>query len=492
VLKLGLRTKFFLYSNTVIVVTMSLVAVVADVHDRRQAYDAMESRNRKTTEALGVLLTDTLTRAEPRPEEAARYAARIDRYLQEMLAGNRGIIRYLVVTDPAGVVTHATGAVSVGRRFDRAVRGATGATETVGEIVTPSPGERVLEVRVPLDAPGRRFGGLAIGFSLAPIERQLLEIPRRLVVAAVLLIVANSILTAIYVEALIGPVLTLHQIMKRAGRGELNVRARGDRGDEVAELGAAFNRMMAELERARDQEKVHQTQLAHAEKMAAVGTLAAGVAHEVNNPLSGVLTCLENMRGDPSNEEMRAKYLTLIQGGVERIQHTVANLLGFSRQRPLHPEPTSINDRLRHVVELAAYQLRKGGVEVSFNLHPSDPRVMADRSQMEQLFLNLVLNALQAMPEGGTLTLQTGVSDGQAFGEVRDTGRGIPPEIRDRIFDPFFTTRGVGRGTGLGLAVSDSIVAAHGGRIEVTSRVGVGSAFRVWLPRFEAPAAESA
>jgi signal transduction histidine kinase len=292
------------------------------------------------------------------------------------------------------------------------------------------------------------------------------------------------------VEALIRPILSLHQVMKRAAQGELHVRARADRGDEVAELGAAFNRMMDELQRARDQEKVHQTQLAHAEKMAAVGTLAAGVAHEVNNPLSGVLTCLENMRADPSNEEMRAKYLALIQGGVERIQHTVANLLGFSRQRPVHPEPTSINDRLRHVVELAAYQLRKGGVEVSFNLHASDPRVMADRSQMEQLFLNLVLNALQAMPAGGTLTLQTGVSDGQAFGEVRDTGRGIPAEIRDRIFDPFFTTRGVGRGTGLGLAVSDSIVAAHGGRIEVTSRVGVGSAFRVWLPRFETPAAE--
>jgi signal transduction histidine kinase len=489
VLKLGLRTKFFLYSNTVIVVTMSLVAVVADVHDRRQAYEAMQSRDERTAEALGILLTDTLVRAEQRPEEALRYAARVDRHIQEILAGNRGTVRYIVVTDPVGVVTHSTEAGRVGRSFDRAVRGGAG---TVSEIVIPPQGERVLEARVPLEASGRRFGGLAVGFSLAPFERRLLAIPKRLVVAALLLMVANSVLTAIYVEALIRPILSLHQVMKRAGRGDLAVRARADRGDEVAELGAAFNRMMDELGRARDLEKVHQTQLAHTEKMAAVGTLAAGVAHEVNNPLGGVLTCLENMRADPANEEMRAKYLALIQSGVERIQHTVANLLGFSRQRPLHPEPISLNDRLRHVVELAAYQLRKGGVEVSFNLHPSEPQVMADRSQMEQLFLNLVLNALQAMPDGGTLTLQTGVSDGQVFGEVRDTGRGIPPEIRERIFDPFFTTRGVGRGTGLGLAVSDSIVAAHGGRIEVASRVGVGSAFRVWLPRFEASVAERA
>jgi signal transduction histidine kinase len=189
---------------------------------------------------------------------------------------------------------------------------------------------------------------------------------------------------------------------------------------------------------------------------------------------------------------MREKYLPLIQSGVERIQRTVVNLLDFSRKRPLRLESTSINDSLRRVIELAGYQLRKGRIEVRLSLHPDDPRVMADRSQMEQLFLNLVLNALQAMPEGGTLTLLTEVSDGQVLADVRDTGGGIPPEIRDRIFDPFFTTRGVGEGTGLGLAVSDSIVAAHGGRIEVTSRLGGGSTFHVRLPRLESARTEGA
>jgi two-component system NtrC family sensor kinase len=285
------------------------------------------------------------------------------------------------------------------------------------------------------------------------------------------------------VEPLIRPILSLNQVMRRAGRGDLGVRAAASRDDEVGELGAAFNRMMDELERSRDLEMTRRTQLAHTEKMAAVGTLAAGVAHEVNNPLGGVLTCLENLRVNPSDEEMRSRYLALIQSGVERIQRTVANLLDFSRQRPLHLEPVSLNQSLHHVVDLAAYQLRKGRVEVRFALHAGDPQVTADRSQMEQLFLNLVLNALQAMPEGGTLTLHTNISDGQALVEVRDTGEGIAPEIRDRIFDPFFTTRGVGGGTGLGLAVSDSIVAAHGGRIEVSSEVGAGASFRVWLPR---------
>jgi two-component system NtrC family sensor kinase len=519
VLKLGLRTKFFLYSNAVLVATMTMVAILADLHDRSRAYEVMENRNRKVSDALAIVLADTLDRGQQRPVEAARYSARVDRYIQQTLSANEDVIRYLVVTDPDGIVTHASQATLVGQRFgprgqhfgvsitdascachgagkprpvDQRLRPARqaspGGVKVAGGIDTPARGGRMLEVRDLLGGSGRTLGRLSIGFTLAPVARSLATVPRRLVVVVLLLMLVHSLLTALYVEPLIRPILGLNEVMKRAGRGDLTVRAPANRSDEVGQLGAAFNHMMDELGQARDREKVRQTQLAHTEKMAAVGTLAASVAHEVNNPLGGVLTCLENMRADPSNEEMRVRYLALIQNGVERIQRTVANLLDFSRQRPLHPEPISINSSLHGVVELAAYQLRKSGVEVHFGLHPGDPRVMADRSQMEQLFLNLVLNALQAMPEGGTLTLHTGISDGLMFAEVRDTGRGIPPEIRDRIFDPFFTTRATGGGTGLGLAVSESIVGAHGGRIEVTSHVGTGSAFRVWLPRSESTA----
>jgi two-component system NtrC family sensor kinase len=522
-LKLGLRGKFFLYSNAAIVASVGLVAFLADVHDRSRAYEAVAQSDETATEALAVAFADTLARAAQRPQEAARYAARIDRYIERVLSGNESVIRYVVVSDQDGIVTHASLHELVGRPFAErpgaqhavlnsrrgvprascachnlsqpevfgkhlglAIHDAAGWAPTTTRVLDPPRGARTFEVRVPLEVAGRRWGELAIGYSLAPLENSLKAVPGRLLAVAVALVLVNSVLTAFYMESLIRPILGLHRTMKRAGAGDLTARAPARRGDEVGELASAFNRMMGELNDARDLESVRQTQLAHTEKMAAVGTLAASVAHEVNNPLAGVLTCLENMRADPANEELRSKYLPLIQSGVERIQRTVASLLDFSRPRPLHPEPVSINESLRGVVELAAYQLRKSGIDVRLGLDPGDPRVMADRSQMQQLFLNLVLNALQAMPDGGTLTLLTGVSDGQMFVEVRDTGRGIPPEIRDRIFDPFFTTRGVGLGTGLGLAVSDNIVAAHGGRIEVTSQVGVGSTFRVSLPRFEA------
>jgi signal transduction histidine kinase len=144
--------------------------------------------------------------------------------------------------------------------------------------------------------------------------------------------------------------------------------------------------------------------------------------------------------------------------------------------------PTSINHSLRHVAELTKYQLREGQVDLHYDLDPEEPFVTADQFQMDQLFLNLVLNALQAMPDGGRLTLSTIQQDGNVLAEVRDTGVGITRDMRERIFDPFFTTREVGEGTGLGLTVSDSIAAAHGGTLEVESTPGQGSVFRVSFP----------
>ncbi len=478
-LRLGLRPKFFLYSNTVIAITMGLATLLVVVHDRRRQYEAVERRSRSVAEALAIPITDALMYEE---QGLGQDKGRIDNYIDEILARNRDLMRYVIVADAQGKVTHSNRWHLLGRRFERALDRSALVDPPEAEILTAAGDERILEVREPLAIATKFWGSLTVGFSLEPIERDFEVIASRLVAVALLVIIGNSVMTAVYMESLIRPILELHQIMKKAGRGDLTVRAAADRGDEMGELGAAFNRMMKELGDARALDKVRQSQLAHTEKMAAVGTLAAGVAHEVNNPLGGVLTCIDNMRADPDDREMRERYLELIHDGVKRIERTVANLLNFSRQRGLHLEPTSINHSLRHVVELAAYQLRKGGVEVRLELDSAEPRVMADHFQMEQLFLNLVLNALQAMPGGGDLALRTYRQDAVVVAEVRDTGSGIPEAIRERIFDPFFTTREVGEGTGLGLAVSDSIVAGHGGRIEVESQVGKGTVFRVSLP----------
>jgi two-component system NtrC family sensor kinase len=477
--RLGLRTKFFLYSNTLIVVTMGLVTLVGVAHERSSRYEAIVSRGKSVTEALAIPITDALMYEQL---DLVSETGLIDNYINEILQRNEDFLRYVVVCDPDGRVIHSNRWELLGQRFKRALDRDSMSRPAEVEIRTSSWGERILEVRAPLNISTRFWGSVAVGFSLEPIESQVQGIAKRAALIALLLMLGNSVLTAIYVETLIRPILGLHQTMKRAGRGDLAARADDRRRDEVGELAGAFNRMMDELEDTRELERARQAQLVHTEKMAAMGTLAAGVAHEVNNPLAGILTCIETIRDNPEDGELRGRYLALVEQGIKRISHTVENLLDFSRPREMRLEQTSLNHNLRHVAELVEYNLRKNRVEVRLDLDGHEPLVLADHFQMEQLFLNLVLNAAQAMRKGGTLTLRTRRRGGNVIAEVIDTGEGIPSEIRDRIFDPFFTTRGVGEGTGLGLAVSYSIVSAHGGTIEVESTVGQGSTFRVALP----------
>jgi signal transduction histidine kinase len=474
-IKLGLRIRFFLYSNTLIVVTMALVAVLGAMYQRRTLYDAIVGRGRSIVESMVV----PITYVEGSEQVGAGTTGLIERYLAEVMARNQDLMLYVVVTDRTGVVTHASRPTMVGWSFDRALSASDiGSLPRARERLDIND-ENVLEVSSAMVDESEFLGTLAVGFSMEPIERQVRDVAGKAALVALVLMLGNSIMTALYVETLIRPILNLNQTMKRAGEGDLTVRAPTRLGDEVAELAEVFNRMMAELETSREREELQRAQLAHTEKMVAVGTLAAGVAHEVNNPLSGVLASIENMRDNPDDEEMRDRYITLIADGLKRIEHTVANLLNFARPREIKLERTSVNHNIRHVVELVGYQFRAAGVEIKMDLDENPAAVEADHFQMEQLFLNLVLNALDAMRDGGTLYLRTRVRGGKVIAEVRDTGHGIPVELRDRIFDPFFTTREVGEGTGLGLAVSGSIVAAHGGRIELETTVGRGTTFRV-------------
>ncbi len=474
-IKLGLRIRFFLYSNTLIVVTMTLVAVLGAMYQRRTLSDAIVGRGRSLVESMAV----PIEYVEGEANVGAGEGGLIERYVAEVMARNQNLMRYVVVTDSTGAVTHSSRPEMVGWPFDRAFTPADMGSEPRTDERLDVNNDDVLEVRSALVDEDEFLGTLAVGFSLEPIERQVRDVAKKAALVALVLMLGNSIMTALYVETLIRPILYLNETMKRAGEGNLTVRAPTRYGDEVAELSDVFNRMMAELERAQEREDLQRAQLAQTEKMVAVGTLAAGVAHEVNNPLAGVLASIENMRDNPDDEEMRDRYLQLIADGLRRIERTVANLLNFSRPREIKLERTSINHNLRHVVELVGYQLRVAGIEVEMDLDSDPAAVEADHFQMEQLFLNLVLNALDAMRDGGTLFLRTRVRGGKVIAEVRDTGHGIPAEVRERIFDPFYTTREIGEGTGLGLAVSGSIVAAHGGRIELETSVGRGTTFRI-------------
>ncbi|HLM57746.1 MAG TPA: response regulator [Pyrinomonadaceae bacterium] len=230
--------------------------------------------------------------------------------------------------------------------------------------------------------------------------------------------------------------------------------------------------------------------VARTEKLAAVGRLAAGVVHEINNPLATIAACAEALEtradervyGSGADAEDLREYLQLIRGEAFRCKQITNGLLDFSRARPAEHEPIDLSEVVESAARLLLHQKR--GADVRFEVEAARdlPRVSGDRGQLQQAVIILAENGIDAMPDGGTLTLSTRNGEGAVSIGVRDTGQGIAPEIRERIFDPFFTTKEVGRGTGLGLAVCYGIVTEHGGRISVDSAVGHGTVFEISLP----------
>jgi two-component system, NtrC family, sensor kinase len=216
--------------------------------------------------------------------------------------------------------------------------------------------------------------------------------------------------------------------------------------------------------------------------MASVGLLAAGVAHEVNTPLTGISSYTQMLRERFEAGDPRAELLEKIEKQTFRAAKIINNLLNFSRAAGSELEPLDVNRLLLDVVSLVEHQLDASRIKVVREMAAELPMVRGNENRLQQVFFNLILNARDAMPSGGWLTLATRADEDAVVVEIRDTGTGIKPQDIKRIYDPFFTTKGIGRGTGLGLSVSYGILQEHGGAIFVESAPGQGTTFQVALP----------
>jgi two-component system, NtrC family, sensor kinase len=302
-----------------------------------------------------------------------------------------------------------------------------------------------------------------------------------LFVGSVVVFLALGAMATYYLtRMLVRPLFQMQQAMDKIAHGDFSpIPQPESSSEEFFALFRAFNRMIHELE-------VHQEQLVQSRKIAAVGTLTSGIAHELNNPINNIVLTAEALKED-FREVSQEEALGLIQdilAQAERASEIVKGLLDFSRSEHPEFEPLPIAGVIQETLKLVRNQLSLSGIQVEADL-PSDlPLVHGDHKSLQQVFLNLFINAIQAMLDGGSLTIRAYPSqDGEWLKvEVRDTGIGIAAEHLSRIFDPFYTTKQVGRGTGLGLSVTYGIVEKHGGHLEVESQKGKGSTFTVVLP----------
>jgi two-component system NtrC family sensor kinase len=246
-----------------------------------------------------------------------------------------------------------------------------------------------------------------------------------------------------------------------------------------AEIEMCWPRLLAELQDT-------QEGLIQAEKLSSLGQLAASIAHEVNNPLSGVLVYTQLLQKKIHNNsytpDVALDYLTKMEVELTRSTKLVRNLLDFARQSPPARRETDLNEVLKRGFELVAHSAQITGIAVVKEFSPALPRLFADPDQLQQVAVNLILNAIQAMPQGGTLTLRTFQEHDQLVLEVADTGYGISQDNMHKLYTPFFTTKKEVKGVGLGLAVSYGIIQRHRGKISVKSKEGEGTTFNVYLP----------
>lgn len=354
------------------------------------------------------------------------------------------------------------------------------------------------------------LGVLDTNLSLATADVQLAESSCRMKIYTAGALFLIAVMSWFLVWQIVDrPVNSLRRGTEHLAAGDLGYQIPVASNDEIGELARSFNDMSSQLkkehtenvawthtledrveQKTRELKRAHEHAL-HTEKMASIGKMAAVLAHEINNPLSGILTYAKLLRkwvdhddGGQSRKKDVCDSLDLIASESRRCGDLVKNLLTFSRTTPMNLQATNLNQIIDQSLRLIQHQLDLAGIQVQPQLEPDLPLVVCDGAQIEQVLLALMVNAMDAMPQGGNLWVITQADEANNSVRVivRDDGTGIPSDILPRLFEPFLTTKETGRGVGLGLAISRSILERHNGSIEVQSEPGRGTVFTITLP----------
>ncbi len=489
-------------------------------------------QHRKHLEAAALVSAEQ--QSEVLRRSASHYMLRNDRSgLYEMMinmADQPGMVRIRIMNSE-GVISYSTEPNEVSKSVDKASEACYKCHEQSKPLsllkrsdrfrIYRADGTRVLGIITPIEnqpacsnavchahpASTKILGVLDTNLSLAKVDQSLAQDRHRMLAYFTLALSSLVLLCGIFIRRVVhNPVRMLQRGTERVAKGELGLQIPVMSNDEIGEVAQSFNEMSNKLqlaqaeitawahtledrveEKTRELKQAHQRML-HVEKMATIGKMAAVVAHEINNPLSGILTysrlvkrwILKGATSVPKYDEM-AGSLDVIASESKRCGDLVHNLLSFSRVSPMNLAWCDLSEVIDRCVKLVQHKMDMAGVQLNLELASEMPPVHCDPAQIEQVVLAMVINAIDALPQGGNLWISTQLADNQIALTIRDDGTGITEEHLAHIFEPFYTTKEAG-GSGLGLAISQNIVERHGGHIEVDSIAGRGTTFRVLLP----------
>lgn len=474
----SIKNQFLLLAVLLVALSSALWGWWAWKNERHLLYESLEGEGRQMVTSLASPIINALLYEEMGVIEEGGL---LDNFIEEMMNNSGFPVVHAFVTDQEGKVLAHNNYSEYGKTYsDSLTRAAIAEKRYMSALIRGNKSQpAILDMAMPLQIHGKNWGTLRVGVSTAQLEDELFSLARRIVGASMIFFLFGALLSYLIGQSLARPLQRLTALMAAVSSDNLSVELPPRRPDEIGVLQESFREMIERLRRSEAERERAMTQLIQSEKLASIGKIVAGVAHEVNNPLATITTCIHNLREESASPNRK---LDIISQGAERIERIVRQLTDFSRAGALEIQRICSDLFFAESAEFARMALRRRDIRLvtEDSCQPAIPLCL-DKGKMQQVLLNLLINAADASPPGGVVLLSASLENNRYIIRVHDQGGGIADGLQEQIFDIFYTTKPAGEGTGIGLAICRSIVEMHGGDLSFASRPGV-TIFTVSIP----------
>jgi signal transduction histidine kinase len=478
-MKLSLQKKFIIVAFLAVLLLTAVISLLAAAKTRAALLQASEKQGLMLARTVSALIINELIYEKLGLVEEGGL---IDNYVRELYQRRELDLKYVAVLDTSLQVISHSDFGEFGKRYSNPSIEEARRSDTIITRKTRDPaGGDVLEFTAPLAIEGKHWGILLFSLSLEGVEREIGAMIVQIVSLSLSALVFLFILIYFLSRRFIKPVIDLAQAMGEVEveMGEKAMPVAGS--DELSRLAESYNDMVRRIRAANEEMKLAHEKLLQSEKLATLGVLASSVAHRINNPLGGLFNCVRLLQRQGDDPVFRGNYLDLILEGLESIEKTVGQLLWTAGRRDGEEKRSEVDAVLSRVLKFLDYRMKKQAISYVQEVAAGLVIAVAPHD-LEEMFLNTMLNSIQAMEGGGALRITAERREDQVVIDIEDTGTGIPQDRLDQVFDLFYSTKKAGEGTGLGMWMTYELVKKYRGHITLESREGVGTKVSIYLP----------
>lgn len=476
----SLQKKFILIAFLSVLLLAVVVSIFVATKTRSALYNATEQKGRLLAQTVSALIINELIYEKLGLVEEGGL---IDNYVRELYLRQELELRYVAVLDNHLQVISHSDFSEFGKYYqDPFVKDAQHSRDVLvkNNSHTASPAN-FLEFATSLSIEGKRWGVLLFALSLESVQREAKVILFQILSLTCMALVLLFVLIYFLSQRFIRPIIDLSLAMEEVDVGMLEKTIPVKGRDELSRLAESYNEMVRRIRDTNEEMKLAHEKLLHSEKLATLGVLSSSVAHRINNPLGGLFNCVRMLKRKGDNAEFRENYLTLVEEGLDSIEETVGQLLWTAGTREGEEKSSDVAAVLAGVVKFLDYRMRKQNI-VYVESISSGFMIPVPPHDLQEILLNTMINAIQAMEEGGRLTVTGRKQRTSGLLHIEDTGTGIPGNKLDKVFDLFYSTKKAGEGTGLGMWMTYELVAKYKGTIDLKSEEGTGTTVTITIP----------